>query len=179
MLSYERLVADLRQELGDSGRSAVDKRLNDIQKQLREHGINLTRNGERVDPLPPSGPVSQRIVNNGKAEQRPRYLGESSDVRFFHTARRLLQDQSTSGDRDQIQSYDEEKSNVSEPKKGPVPSHLPPREDADKYIEIYFSSVHIAYPHLCQKQFRARYEEFWSNGVDDTANLLWLSLMCE
>ncbi len=179
ILSYERLLADLRHELGDSGRSTLDERINDIGNQLREHGIELRRDTDQNGTLIPPGHCTPRIINNTHVEQTPRYLGESSDVRFFHTARQFLRNEPANGDQDQLPSYDEEKPNALEPRKGPMPSHLPLRENADKYLEIYFSSVHIAYPFLCQETFRARYEKFWSDGVDDTADLLWLSLMCE
>ena len=41
---------------------------------------------------------------------------------------------------------------------------LPPRQVADKILDIYFNEVHIFYPWTHSTSFRERYESIWSPG---------------
>lgn len=53
------------------------------------------------------------------------------------------------------------------------------RAAADKYISIYFSTIHIAYPYIDRKRFEEDYEKYWN--VEQRSNLssTSIALLCK
>jgi hypothetical protein len=95
-----------------------------------------------------------------------RYLGRVSDVSFFNSVRGLLsRDGSALPLPPPLESYEREgaDSNVSVEAHGDL--EIPDRETADKYIDTYFSTIHVAYPFLPKPSFMEEYESFWREGV--------------
>ena len=48
---------------------------------------------------------------------------------------------------------------------------LPNRKKADSLIDIYFSTIHVAYPFICRQQFMKEYEAFWKQRPKTTVPL--------
>jgi len=109
---------------------------------------------------------------------KPRYLGEASDVRFFHTIKKILRDdvQASGPIENETQSYDQEILHL-ETHDGR--QNLPTKDMADAYIEIYFFTIHIAYPFLNKPSFMARYERFWRGEKEVDKGPSWLPLLCK
>jgi len=56
---------------------------------------------------------------------------------------------------------------------------LPNKGIADMYLEIYFSTIHIAYPFVNKHQFSQNYNEFWELESTENMPASWLSLLRE
>lgn len=122
--------------------------------------------------------TSLRRESSKQSGNNPRYLGEASDVRFFHTMKKILRDDVQSGGpiENETQSYDQEILHL-ETHDGR--QNLPTKDMADAYIEIYFSTIHIAYPFLSKPSFMARYERFWRGDKEVNEGPSWLPLLCK
>jgi hypothetical protein len=122
--------------------------------------------------------TSLRRESSKQSGNNPRYLGEASDVRFFHTIKKILRDDVQSGGpiENETQSYDQEILHL-ETHDGR--QNLPTKDMADAYIEIYFSTIHIAYPFLSKPSFMARYERFWRGDKEVNEGPSWLPLLCK
>jgi hypothetical protein len=177
--SYEKLIRSVRLELSDSTRAAVDLTLSYIRCQLpaailrSSASSNVHAVGAILDHS-----LQNRTTNQSAGKQR--YLGEASDLRFFHTIKNILQDQDqTDGvTENDIQSYDQGIPHL-EMQGGINHPELPTKELADSYIDIYFFTIHIAYPFLSKPLFIECYEGFWKGDIEARESSSWLSLMCE
>lgn len=136
-----------------------------------------------------------------------RYLGDASDITFWHAMRKELAQSLPDGPvaAAGVDSYEQDDAMPITPGASVPDSHsratavtfssaaegfpvpvalLPSRLTADKLLDIYFSTIHVAYPFVCEPLFRRKYEEFWKGdsiqGIDtDESGGLWVSLLCK
>ncbi|KAH8803655.1 fungal-specific transcription factor domain-containing protein [Xylogone sp. PMI_703] len=175
--SYEKLIGNIVADLPESNRVALDVNLSHIRRQLQAHvpGIDIPDRSPSSTTSPTAGPP--RFLN-GNSTNSQRYLGEASDVRFFHTIKKIFGDRDYSGspvDSD-IQSYDQGVLHLEPQDTHQYRSDLPTKELADAYIDIYFFTIHIAYPFVDKSLFMQRYEKFWSGDAETAESSSWLSL---
>jgi hypothetical protein len=177
--SYEKLIKTVRSDLPDSTRAAVDHTLSYIRLGLPADVIEL----KTAQNISARRRRSSDIVLDASAERRAknrRYLGEASDVRFYHAIREILRDGDLSGSvaESDIQSYDQGILPLQRQDGDGIHTCLPTRDLADEYIAIYFATIHIAYPFICKPSFMALYERLWKGDLDVTENSSWLPLIC-
>jgi hypothetical protein len=177
--SYEKIIKTIRLDLPDSARAAVDLTLSYIRLGLPADVLGL----KTAHNIISGTAFPQHCAQNTSAERstnNQRYLGEASDVRFYHTIREILRDGDQSGGvpENDIQSYDQGILHLERQDQHDIHTDLPTRELADEYINIYFSTIHIAYPFICKPSFMELYERFWKGDLDITENSSWLPLMC-
>ncbi|BFZ63151.1 hypothetical protein YB2330_004271 [Saitoella coloradoensis] len=103
-------------------------------------------------------------------------IGLGSDLAFMRcTFRRLLLDQA---DPDgvyrscRLPDYNLDDVNYDASPQLPDPYELPTKEVADRYVEVYSSTIHIAYPFICKSTFFATYDSLWSGATWDNT---WLA----
>lgn len=177
--SYEKLMSSLRPNLNDSSRAAVDLTLSHIRKQLPE---DITGSME-LESDPVAAEIPGLSTGNGSSDRsstRRRYLGEASDVHFFHMVKQVLGDKQLSDNATgiDIQSYDQDELPFESPNGRGGRLHLPSKELADKYIDIYFCTIHVAYPFISKPSFMVHYENFWK-GDFEVGKSPWLPLLCK
>ena len=129
----------------------------------------------------PAAAAFSRRGSTGYSTYNPRYLGEASDVRFFHTIKKFFRDEDQSGGAatNDTQSYDQGILHLETHDGRESQTDLPTKSMADTYIEIYFFTILIAYPFLSKPSFMARYERFWNGEVDVVESPSWLPLLCK
>jgi hypothetical protein len=143
---------------------------------------NLDRETGQKGTDPTSDKTSPSHENLAMPPQR--YLGEASEVRFLHIMKQTLSGKvgpqpSLPPTHSEVwDSYEQDEitrhSNYEQ-----KPFLLPPRATADSYLQIFFSTIHTAYPFVCQQAFQKQYEEFWKTDAPDKLHGPWLSLLCE
>jgi hypothetical protein len=123
--------------------------------------------------------LANRVRSSERTSKRPRYLGEASDVHFFHMVKQVLGDKQLSDNttENDMQSYDQEELLFESPNGHGAHLHLPSREIADKYIEIYFCTIHSAYPFMYRPSFMIPYENFWKGDFEVGRRSPWLPLL--
>lgn len=128
-----------------------------------------------------------------------RYLGEISDVSFFNSVKALLQNQPLlHGDGAPLESYEREAAEMGNSEddcsteaslvnmfispcrtKLTVRNRASDRGAADKYITIYFSTIHIAYPFVDRRRFLDEFEKYWNIEQRATLSSTSVALLCE
>ncbi|KUJ10759.1 uncharacterized protein LY89DRAFT_710532 [Mollisia scopiformis] len=164
--SYDNLIASVQSDLPESTRNSTTSVLSQIRGRLPA-GI--------VTSAAPGATSLQRNLFD-QSGNNSRYLGEASDVRFFHTIKKILRDDVHSGSsvEGETQSYDQE---ILRLETHGGRHNLPTKEVADAYIEIYFFTIHIAYPFLNKPSFMVRYARFWTGDVEADEGPSWLPLL--
>lgn len=149
---YDTLIRDLRKKLSPDDCKMVDMRLASIQLPNRS-----AKQDEREGTTTPDRPVAEDL----HLDSAQRYLGEASDIRFFRTVKATFGQQDLEVPEAQVDSYEQEsiRPGVSEQDRGCLPN----RTAADNLVNIYFATIHIAYPFISEPEFRTTYEKFWQS----------------
>lgn len=83
-----------------------------------------------------------------------RYLGEVSDVQFFNLVKRVLQVQGGSYPEQNVDSYEQDDSTETRVNATPgTTMELPSPGSAKELMNVYFSTIHIAYPFIPETMF--------------------------
>ncbi|KAK5020729.1 hypothetical protein LTS07_011465 [Exophiala sideris] len=171
---YDNLIRHLRKNLSQDEGKVVDLQLASI--QLPEY--LATQVGNDATSVPPS--PEQSAADDRHPSTFRRYLGEASDIRFFHAMESAFCQQTELGQQEgdleaRVESYEQEgpRQQLLEQNQGP----LPPRANADSFVDIYFSTIHIAYPFVSEPDFRRTYESFWQSDSLEGFRGPWLSLL--
>ncbi|CAK7231815.1 hypothetical protein SBRCBS47491_008057 [Sporothrix bragantina] len=154
-------------------------------------------------PLPRPGGSS--VSPTAKAPKRPstasaprpveRYLGEVSDVRFFNLVDRALADTSNgstpvtsdsaqvaagAGDDGEAPLASYEQDDVS-PEATAAHSNavveFPDLETAERFLDIYFSTIHVAYPFLPRDLFMQTYRAYIASDRQTVPSDTWLATL--
>ena len=163
----DRLLHGVRGRLSEADRNCLDIELSALQYADSEGGA-------WVDAMTP-------LSRQKEQDLSPRYLGEASDIRFYNTVRNSLC--SPGGDAfnspdaagSQDCSYDQEKP-ILDLKNRDLSAILPSKSTADNFVEVYLTTIHIAYPFVCVPRFEEAHNEWWQSGK--TAEIT-KSLLCK
>ena len=166
--TYDTLIQSIRSKLHPSDRAAVDITLETIRGQLPTNIIDQQR-------LPTTPTQS-----NGSAStlRKPTYLGRASDIQFFNTVKDFVREEEVAKQpaENETQSYNQtDISELSQVFRGPV--KLPTKEVAFHHLGIYFSTIHIAYPFLCEPLVYRRLEKILDGNFQGANDHSWLALL--
>jgi hypothetical protein len=176
--SYDDLFDAIQNNLSDSDRIIVESALSSIRQRLPDKtGFTIPARISNTTIL--SEPVTP-ISPGRRTAARQRYLGEASEVRFYHSVKQVLGDDQISEAEpgSNVDGYDQGDNHMAGPIRGRIAPNPPPRQLADTYIDIYFSTIYIAYPFVCKPVFMTNYEKFWHGGIDSGTDLSWVPLLC-
>jgi hypothetical protein len=102
---------------------------------------------------------SRNKLPSSRIDRSPGYLGEVSDVRFVNLVKRFLQTQDgTAMTQKDFESYDQGESLLLSHKSPGPTVLLPVFEEAEHYINAYFTTIHIAYPFIPESPFIQDYK---------------------
>ncbi|KAK5189305.1 hypothetical protein LTR96_010909 [Exophiala xenobiotica] len=172
---YDDVIRGLRKNLSQDDCRTIDLRLASI--QLPKYAADQIGNGGTSVPTSPENTVTEACPSTSVQ----RYLGEASDIRFFHAIESTfglqselgLQEEGLSGAR--VDSYEQE--GTRRQVTGQSQGFLPHRTTADNFVDIYFSTIHIAYPFISEPDFRKTYESFWQSDSLEGFRGPWLTLL--
>ncbi|KKA24937.1 Uncharacterized protein T310_1016 [Rasamsonia emersonii CBS 393.64] len=167
--SYEALIQNLRPKLENTERAALDLTLTSIHRRLPDDLAQQIRSQNTEQPAAK------------KDRKSATYVGKASDIHFFNTIRECIREQEAidlaSEDRGGEPCYDQ--TDIPEnPISFGKPLQFPSREEAARYLDIYFSTIHVAYPFLRKATVLAHFERMWSEEeVDEQQDRPWLALL--
>ena len=125
-----------------------------------------------------SSPPSQQDEATGE-----RFLGEASDIVFYNAVKQSLHVRSPASNSNFQESPGIAEASYEQHKPAQRPKYelssiIPSRATADRYLDIYFSTIHIAYPFLSQKLVEEAHNEWWQKGSQSVFSQadIWLSL---
>lgn len=109
-----------------------------------------------------------------------KYLGEVSDVRFFNVVKRILQTQNGSaGSEQEFDNYEQDDMIPANTTMGAKGGDFHGLEASQQFIDVYFSTIHLAYPFIPQSSFMKTYRRV-RDSVDEQRSLdaTNLALIC-
>ena len=162
--TYLQLLQDIRPRLNEADRRVVDVGVLTSHKTISDFNVEARRTTDATSSNEPTSPQ--------------RYLGEASDIGFYNSMRKAMCSDSikSTSSSPYMASYDHDE----DPEIGPqehLTNILPGRDTADKYCDIYFSTIHIAYPFVSRKTFQQNCDTFWQPEPLDDLSSSWLSLL--
>ncbi|KAJ9283821.1 transcriptional regulator family: Fungal Specific TF [Paecilomyces variotii] len=166
--NYEVLIQSMRPRLDGALRAALDMTLTNIRRHIPDEIV--------------SGDASQSPDTQGasgkKDVESPSYVGRASDIHFFNTVRDCMREHesATTGEERDNQSYEQVDMSDDTAAFG-RPLQLPSQEEADRYIDIYFSTIHVAYPFLYKAAVLRQYHRLWNGELDGKRDRSWLALI--
>lgn len=176
--AYDGLLKGMCLQLCEKDRKFLELGLSTIPDHTSTYNESLSRH----DLYSPES--DQEIDKSAESLQFPRFHGEASDIRFLHAMKSVICESSTShefaqtNNASQAISYEQEEA-TQESAAGQSQAFLPSKETADRYIDIFFSTIHIAYPFIWRASFVDKYEKFWQFESAATFRGPWLSLLCK
>ncbi|OAP55148.1 hypothetical protein AYL99_10848 [Fonsecaea erecta] len=173
---YDFLIQGLRNSLPEDDRKAIDLGVSAIQLP--------SLSPEPTNPATTTQSTSSQASPEQDAASAlsRRFLGEASDIAFFNTMKQALtlrpEAEPSEGDTSTVQldSYEQDGALRTACVDSAAES-LPPRAVADKFLEIYFSTIHLAYPFIWEPVFRQKYEAFWGSDSLQSFRGPWLSVL--
>lgn len=171
---YENLIHRLRSNLDNANQIALNLSLQEIRRLVPQEFQKAQHSLQTSDPGETDG--SSRDI----ASASPRtYVGKASDLHFIHSIRQYVHGPEPSpGEDTTIQNYSQ----------CPLvdglaalkhPMFIPSRENADKYLEVYLSTIHIAYPFISKQHLLDAYQIFWTTESNYLDFQPWLAIFSE
>lgn len=109
---------------------------------------------------------SRSTSPSSRSDRSPGYLGEVSDIRFVNLVKKILQTQDgTTMTQKDFESYDQGDSLLPSNKPSCPTILLPVFEEAEHYINAYFTTIHIAYPFIPESPFIQNYKALEGHGT--------------
>ncbi|KAI0098667.1 fungal-specific transcription factor domain-containing protein [Nemania sp. FL0031] len=166
---YQQLVFSVCSQLPEDTKKEVYHRLAFIQAHVCPQ---IDGQADTFTPAPDAVPsLVQRLHNRG-------YLGETSDVRFFNLVKKIASPES--GDphdtTEDLDNYDSEELIPVRHLPNPL-AHMPPRAMVAEYLDLYFNTIHIAYPFVGKYVFMSKLEILQTQGFTEDLTHSWLSLL--
>jgi hypothetical protein len=169
-------VRDVASRLPDLDSTTALGRLSTLNRQA-EDALSKARLTSSLLPIQTNGTTPRSQPRTPANSQR--YLGEVSDVRFFNLVKKVLQEKSPPEQVDEgVDSYEQD---------GPLPDNtvpgdpsigLPNPDVADQYLDIYFSTIHIAYPFISRAPFMKTYKDLRESNGTLEIDSSWLATLC-
>lgn len=172
---YDNILHGVRSALPELDRKSVDINLASIKARL-EAVLSQTQLSE---DLPTQSKETRHIKLARTPTHSQRYLGEVSDVRFFNLVRRVVLEDDRSDEADEFMHSYEQDDPLPPNTVREVSLELPSPEIAEKYMDIYFSTIHIAYPFIPKSTFIRMHKKVREFGVCEDVEISWVALLCE
>ncbi|KAJ8124779.1 hypothetical protein O1611_g8862 [Lasiodiplodia mahajangana] len=166
---YQQLVYSACSQLPEDTKKEVYHRLAFIQAHVCPQ---IDGQAETFTPAPDAAPsLVQRFQNQG-------YLGETSDVRFFNLVKKIASPESggSQGPAEDLDNYDSEELVPVRHLPNPL-AQMPSRAIVAEYLDLYFSTIHIAYPFIGKHVFMSKLEILQTQGFTEDLTHSWLSLL--
>ncbi|KAE8383902.1 fungal-specific transcription factor domain-containing protein [Aspergillus bertholletiae] len=164
--SYEALIRELRPNLDPAQQAKLDAGLQNIQSQLPD----ATKTEQ------PSPDAIAAPEEGDTTECSPTYVGKASDIHFVHYIRKYVTGNSSLNEDDlPTQSY------THHPNLGTFvaltqPPLVPSQSEAEQFLDVYLSTIHVAYPFICKSVLLREFRRFQVGDHSQPEFRPWLAL---
>lgn len=164
--SYEALIRELRPNLDSFRQTTLDLSLQNIRRQLPE-----TTKGEQL-----ARGRAMATHEDYATESSPTYVGKASDIHFIHSVREYVSGHCPPAEDDlPSQSYTQYHS-FRAFAAFTRPVLVPSEAEADQFLDVYLSTIHIAYPFICRSVLLKEFQRFKTGDHDQPDFQPWLAL---
>lgn len=172
---YDGIMREVDDMLPDPDKAEIDAKLTSMRTRI---ATTLSQR-RQSEPMPMQSDETHHVRLARSLVHSGRYLGEVSDVRFFNLVRRMVLANGTPDANDEGPDSYEQDDPVPQRLLSEVSLELPSVEVAEEYIEIYFTTIHIAYPFIPKSTFWRIYRKLRESTSYDDVDISWLALLCE
>lgn len=167
--SYEALIQEFRPKLDTPQQEAMDRSLQFIRNDLPDDikGKLLQSVGTRTEGTQQS---------NLEVMASPTYVGKASDIHFIHSIRQCIGGCNLPEKEDEAADYYSQSHALRSLAALTHPLLIPNRADAQKYMDVYLSTIHIAYPFLHRAVLLEQFQLFQTGNHGDLEYQPWLAL---
>ncbi|OGM51058.1 hypothetical protein ABOM_000038 [Aspergillus bombycis] len=164
--SYEALIRELRLHLDSAQQAKLDAGLQNIQNQLPD----ATKTEQ------PSSNAIAAPPDDDTTESSPTYVGKASDIHFVHSIRKYVTGNGSLDEDDlPTQSY------THHPNLGAFvaltqPPLVPSPAEAEQFLDVYLSTIHIAYPFIGKSVLLREFGRFQAGDHNQPEFRPWLAL---
>lgn len=172
---YDGLVQNIRSKLTRTEQNDFENFLASLRTAVDHGGIQRqSSNAVTTGPVLPSRSQSlqSRIVPPG-------YHGEASDVHFYNVVKRILHDRLSADHVGEAVVHYEQDELDSSKSLAELSLELPDREVVEDALDIYFSTIHIAYPFLMRSSLTHVYEHFKHRKTVEESSTSSFATFCE
>lgn len=164
--SYEALIRELRPNLDPDKQTKLDADLQNIKSRLPD-----TAKLEQPSPSAIAGPQEDYAT-----ESSPTYVGKASDIHFVHHIRKYVAGHGAL-DVDDLptQSYTHYHS-LGAFVALTQPPLVPSQAEAEQFLDVYLSTIHIAYPFICKSVLLKEFRRFQAGDHHGPEFQPWLAL---
>ena len=165
--SYEKLIQEIRTNLDDAHKASLDQSL------------------ERVRRLAPQDPEGEQLTTPNPedslqdgmaAAPSPTYVGKASDIHFIHSIHQCVQGSEHPAGEDALAQY---YSQTHVPESLATLKHpllFPSQAEADQFLEVYLSTIHIAYPFISRSALLKAFRRFQTRDIHQPEFRPWLAM---
>ncbi|KAE8422305.1 fungal-specific transcription factor domain-containing protein [Aspergillus pseudocaelatus] len=164
--SYEALIRELRPNLDPAQQAKLDTGLQNIQSQL-PHATKTEQPNPDAIAAPQEGYTT---------ESSPTYVGKASDIHFVHYIQKYVTGNGSLDEEDlPTQSY------THHPNLGTFvaltqPPLVPSQAEAEQFLDVYLSTIHVAYPFICKSVLLREFRRFQADEYNRPEVRPWLAL---
>lgn len=164
--SYEALISEIRPSLDSAQQAKLDAGLQNIKSQLSD-----TAKLEQSSPSVVAAPQEDYAT-----ESSPTYVGKASDIHFVHHIRKYVTGHGAL-DVDDLptQSYTHYHS-LGAFVALTQPPLVPSQAEAEQFLDVYLSTIHIAYPFICKSVLLKEFRRFQAGNHHRPEFQPWLAL---
>lgn len=163
--SYETLIEEIRARLDSSHQAALDFSLQDIRRLV-----------------PPEPAENEQVPDSANAVTRvgiatassPTYVGKASDIHFIQSIRQCVHGHKSD---EEVPAQNYSQTYVSESLTALThPLLFPSQTEADQYLDVYLSTIHVAYPFISRPILLDAFQRFQKGEVHESEFRPWLAI---
>lgn len=168
--SYESLFESLKCHLDSAQQDAANSKLSSIRELVTQH-VYLEG---RADVPSSSQGIDRNIAGSSEIAQSRAYVGKASEIDFIDKVRRCVGEEPA----EEIPTQDYSQDHPLE-RSAPFKfsTLLPSRDDAEMFVSVYLSTIHIAYPFLSQSAVNQALEKFLARDIYHAHFRPWLAIL--
>ncbi|OJJ45048.1 hypothetical protein ASPZODRAFT_134476 [Penicilliopsis zonata CBS 506.65] len=149
---YEALIQEVRGHLDSIQQGALDEGLRNI-RRLASRGVRVQSTSRLEEETTASSPT---------------YVGKASEVHFIHSIRQCVHGTDTSNTGDGIQAQSYSQTDVTDGLADlRYPLLVPSNTEAAQFLDVYLSTIHIAYPFPSKAILYEAFERFQNGDVQE------------
>lgn len=163
--SYETLIEEIRARLDSSQQAALDLSLQDIRRLVPQEPAEH-------EQVPDSANAITRV--GIATASSPTYVGKASDIHFIQSIRQCVHGLGTA---EEVPAQNYSQTYVSESLAALThPLLFPSQTEADQHLDVYLSTIHIAYPFISKPILLDAFERFQKGEVHELEFRPWLAI---
>ncbi|KAJ5280924.1 hypothetical protein N7478_006296 [Penicillium angulare] len=163
--SYEALLQQLRSGLDSAHQATLDASLGEIRRHIPHKEQSASRTSIEASP---------EHNDTGAVSSPSTYLGKASDIHFIQSIRQCVQgptDPSAEAAQSYSQTHSPESLTLFK-----YPLLFPSPAEAEQFLDVFLSTIHIAYPFICKSVLLEAFKSFQAGDINKPEFRPWLAL---